>query len=50
MRMPKKTESMHDAFFNNLKSQQFLYLEEILTKLLKKNWERFDGRIKIWQK
>ena len=47
----KETESMQNVFFNcNIESQQFLYLEEILTKSLKEKWEGFDSQIKTWQK
>ena len=50
MKMPKEKESIQSAFFNNNKSQQFLYLEEILTKLPGEEWEGFNGKIKAWQK
>ena len=39
----KGTESIQSAFpYNNNKSQQFLYSEEILTKSLKEEWEEFN--------
>jgi len=47
---PKGTKSMQSVFSNNAKSQQFLYLEEILTKSLGEEWERFNNKIKVWQK
>ena len=48
---PKGTESMLKASpSKNNESQQFLYLEEILTRLLREEWEGFDKRIKVWQK
>ena len=47
---PKGKKSVHSIFFNNTDSQQSLYLKEILTKLLKKEWKGFNGWIKAWQK
>jgi len=43
---PKGIESMQNASFYNTKRQQTLYLEEILTKELKKEWEGFNSQIK----
>jgi len=50
MRMPKGTESIQSVSPKNNKSQQFLYLEEILTKSTGEKWEEFNRRIKVWQK
>ena len=42
--MPKGKESVQNAPPNcNNKSQQSLYLKEILTKLLKEEWEGFNS-------
>ena len=40
------TESMQSVFLYNTKSQQILYLKEILTKELREEWEKFNNRIK----
>ena len=39
----KGTESMQNASPYNIESQQTLYLEEILTRKLKKKWEGFNN-------
>jgi len=44
---PKETESMQSASPYNTESQQTLYLEEILTKELKEEWEGFNSQIKV---
>ena len=46
----KGKENMQDTSLSKIKSQQFLYLKEILTKLLKEKWEGFNERIKAQQK
>ena len=46
----KGKESVHSVLFSNTDSQQSLYLKEVLTKLLREEWEGFNGRIKAWQK
>jgi len=43
---PKGIKSMQDASLYNTESQQTLYLEEILTKKLRKEWEEFNSQIK----
>ena len=40
---PRGTESIQSASFYNTKSQQTLYLEEILTRELKKEWKGFNS-------
>ena len=47
---PREIESMQNASPHNKESQQSLYLEEILTQLLREKWEGFNRRIKMWQK
>ena len=47
--LPRGIESMQSASLYNTKSQQILYLEEILTKELKEKWEGFNSQIKAWQ-
>jgi len=44
---PRGIESMQSASFYNTESQQILYLEEILTKELRKEWEGFNNQIKV---
>ena len=47
MRMPPEgTESIQSVSPYNTGSQQTLYLKEILTKELKKEWKEFNSRIK----
>ena len=41
--LPRGTESMQSVFFYNAESQQTLYLKEILTRELKKEWEGFNN-------
>jgi len=43
---PRETASMQSASLYNTESQQTLYLEEILTRELGKEWERFNSQIK----
>jgi len=40
---PRGIESMQSASLYNTKSQQSLYLKEILTKKLEKKWEGFNS-------
>ena len=40
---PKGIKSMQNAFLYNTESQQILYLEEILTRELEKEWEGFNS-------
>jgi len=40
---PKGTESMQNASLYNTESQQTLYLEEILIKELREEWEEFNN-------
>jgi len=40
---PKGTESIQSVSSYNTESQQILYLEEILTRELKKEWEGFNN-------
>ena len=49
MKTPKKTESIHSVFSHNITNYQPLYLKEILTQKVGKNWEGFNSQIKDWQ-
>ena len=40
---PRETASMQNASPYNTESQQILYLEEILTRKLGKEWEEFNS-------
>ena len=44
---PRGIKSIQSAFFYNTESQQTLYLKEILTKELEKEWEGFNSQIKV---
>ena len=40
---PKGIESVHSVSFYNTKSHQPLYLKEILTQKINKNWKGFNS-------